>query len=134
MGSDIPIDDVLRLQKDPKLSKELKFVNKVRTIWIQFNFVKAGSPFKGDLESGPAHDLRLAFSLAIDRTQMVSVACAGGVTCSAATGGLITKGLKGDQGDGADATAKFDPAPAKTLLKSGDPTRAKTNNQTSLVH
>ncbi len=48
MGSDIPIDDVLRLQKDPKLSKELKFVNKVRTIWVQFNFVKAGtsaSPF-----------------------------------------------------------------------------------------
>jgi oligopeptide transport system substrate-binding protein len=130
MGSDIPIDDVLRLQKDPKLSKELKFVNKVRTIWIQFNFVKAGSPFKGDLESGPAHDLRLAFSLAIDRTQMVSVACAGGVTCSAATGGLITKGLKGYLGDDADPTAKFDATQAKALLKSGDPTGAKTRNLT----
>jgi oligopeptide transport system substrate-binding protein len=130
MGSDIPIDDVLRLQKDPKLSQQLKFVNKVRTIWVQFNFVKAGSPFAGDLESGPAHDLRLAFSLAIDRTQMVSVACAGGVTCSAATGGLITKGLKGYLGDGADSSAKFDPATAKTLLKSGDPTGAKTRNLT----
>jgi len=130
MGSDIPIDDVLRLQKDPKLSKELKFVNKVRTIWVQFNFVKAGSPFKGDLESGPAHDLRLAFSLAIDRDQMVSVACAGGVTCSAATGGLITKGLKGYLGDGADSSAKFDATQAKALLKSGDPTGAKTKNLT----
>ena len=130
MGSDIPIDDVLRLQKDPKLSKELKFVNKVRTIWVQFNFVKAGSPFAGDLESGPAHDLRLAFSLAIDRAQMVQVACAGGVTCSAATGGLITKGLKGYLGDDADSSAKFDAARAKDLLKSGDPTGAKTKNLT----
>ncbi len=130
MGSDIPIDDVLRLQKDPKLSKELKFVNKVRTIWIQFNFVKPGSPFAGDLESGPAHDLRLALSLAIDRDQMVSVACAGGVTCSPATGGLITKGLKGYLGDGADSSAKFDPVQAKALLKSGDPTGAKTRNLT----
>ena len=130
MGSDIPIDDVLRLQKDTKLSKELKFVNKVRTIWVQFNFVKAGSPFAGDLESGPAHDLRLALSLAIDRNQMVQVACAGGVTCSAATGGLITKGLKGYLGDDADSSAKFDPARAKDLLKSGDPTGAKTKNLT----
>jgi oligopeptide transport system substrate-binding protein len=130
MGSDIPIDDVLRIQKDPTETKLLHFVNKVRTIWVQFNFVKAGSPFKGDLESGPAHDLRLAFSLSIDRTQMVSVACAGGITCSAATGGLITKGLKGYLGDNADPTAKFDPTQAKALLKSGDPTGSKTANLT----
>ncbi len=130
MGSDISPDDILRIQKDPTLSKQLKFVNKVRTIWVQYGFGRADSVFKGDLASGPAHDLRMAFSLAIDRAQLVQVACAGGITCSAADGGLITKGLKGYAGDGSDPLAKFDATQAKTLLKSGDPTGAKTKNLT----
>jgi oligopeptide transport system substrate-binding protein len=128
MGSDTPTADILRIQKDPVESKQLKFVNKVRTIWVQYGF--NFSPFKGDLESGPAHDIRMALSLAIDRNQMVTVACANGVTCSAATGGLITKGLKGYAGDNSDPLAKFDPTQAKALLKSGDPTGAKTANLT----
>jgi len=128
MGSDTPTADILRIQKDPVESKQLKFVNKVRTIWVQYGF--NFSPFKGDLESGPAHDIRMALSLAIDRTQMVNVACANGITCSAATGGLITKGLKGYGGDNSDPLAKFDPTQAKALLKSGDPTGAKTANLT----
>jgi oligopeptide transport system substrate-binding protein len=137
MGSDTPTADILRIQADPTLSKQLKFVNKVRTIWVQFAFGappsgsgRAVSPFAGDLESGPAHDLRMAFSLAIDRTQMVNVACANAITCSAATGGLITKGLKGYVGDNSDPLAKFDLTQAKALLKSGDPTGAKTRNLT----
>src|SRR6266567_3331892 len=130
MGSDISPDDILRIQKDPTLSKNLKFVNKVRTIWVQYGFGRADSVFKGDLASGPAHDLRMAFSLAIDRAQLVQVACAGGITCSAADGGLITKGLKGYAGDGSDPLAKFDATQAKALLKSGDPTGAKTRNLT----
>src|SRR5438132_1341980 len=130
MGSDISPDDILRIQKDPTLSKQLKFVNKVRTIWVQYGFGRADSVFKGDLASGPAHDLRMAFSLAIDRAQLVQVACAGGITCSAADGGLITKGLKGYAGDGSDPLAKFDATQAKTLLKSGDPTGTKTKNLT----
>jgi oligopeptide transport system substrate-binding protein len=130
MGSDTPIADVIRLKNDPVLSKQLKFVNKVRTIWVQYAFGRADSVFKGDLESGPGHDLRLAFSLAIDRDQMVNVACANGITCSAATGGLITKGLKGYVGDNSDPLAKFDATQAKALLKSGDPTGAKTRNLT----
>jgi len=72
----------------------------------------------------------MAFSLAIDRAQLVQVACAGGITCSAADGGLITKGLKGYAGDGSDPLAKFDATQAKTLLKSGDPTGKKTANLT----
>jgi oligopeptide transport system substrate-binding protein len=130
MGSDTPAADILRIQGDPTESKQLKFVNKVRTIWVQYSFGLASSPFKGDLQSGPAHDLRLALSLAIDRTQMVNVACANGITCSAATGGLITKGLKGYLGDNADPLAKFDLTQAKALLKSGDPTGTKTANLT----
>jgi oligopeptide transport system substrate-binding protein len=128
MGSDTPTADILRIQADPTLSKQLKFVNKVRTIWVQYGF--NFTPFKGDLQSGPAHDIRMALSLAIDRTQMVNVACANGITCSAATGGLITKGLKGYAGDNSDPLAKFDVATAKTLLKSGDPTGSKTANLT----
>ena len=137
MGSDTPTADILRIQADPTLSKQLKFVNKVRTIWVQYGFGpppsgsgRAVSAFAGDLESGPAHDLRLALSLAIDRTQMVNVACANAITCSAATGGLITKGLRGYVGDNSDPLAKFDVAQAKTLLKSGDPTGSKTKNLT----
>jgi oligopeptide transport system substrate-binding protein len=130
MGSDISSEDILRIQKDPTESKQLRPVNKVRTIWVAYSFGRADSPFKGDLYSGPAHDLRLALSLAIDRKQLVNVACANGVTCSAADGGLITKGLKGYVGDGTDPLAKFDPTQAKALLKSGDPTGSKTANLT----
>jgi oligopeptide transport system substrate-binding protein len=139
MGSDTPTADILRIQGDPTEGKQLHFVNKVRTIWVQFNFLSTKpssakgpwpSPFAGDLQSGPAHDLRMAFSLAIDRSQLVTVACANGITCSAATGGLITKGLKGYAGDNTDPLAKFDPTQAKALLKSGDPTGTKTANLT----
>jgi oligopeptide transport system substrate-binding protein len=130
MGSDTPTADILRIQKDPTLSKQLHFVNKVRTIWVQYSFSRPESPFKGDLQSGPAHDLRLALSLAIDRAQLVNVACANGITCSAATGGLITKGLIGYAGDNSDPLAKFDVTQAKALLASGDPTGSKTKNLT----
>ncbi len=130
MGSDTPVADILRIQNDPTLSKQLHFVNKVRTIWVQYGFTLPSSVFKGDLQSGPAHDLRMALSLAIDRTQLVNVACANGVTCSAATGGLITKGLIGYVGDNTDPLAVFDAAKAKQLLASGDPTGSKTAHLT----
>ncbi len=127
MGSDIPTADIISIQHDNTLSKQLKFVNKVRTIWVQYAFGpppagsgRAVSQFAGDLQSGPAHDLRMAFTLSIDRNQLVNVACAGGITCSAATGGLITKGLKGYAGDNSDPLAKYDCTTAKQLLQKAE--------------
>ena len=87
MNGNIPPEDVLRIKAGPK-SSELKFIQKTRTTWVGFNYEKG--PFAGTA----GKDLRKAFSLAIDRTKLVDVACSHGVTCSAATGGLISKGLR----------------------------------------
>jgi ABC-type oligopeptide transport system substrate-binding subunit len=87
-----------------------------------------GGPFT--LAGGQtAHDLRMAFALAVDKNKLAEVVC-GNILCSPMTGGLITKGLIGYMGDNADPLAKFDPAMAKTLLKSADPTGTKTANLT----
>ena len=118
MNSDLPPDDVVRIKNDPQKSKDLKLIPKTRTVYVAFDF-KGPSAFTG--LTGAGHDLRLALSLAIDRTQMADLACAHALTCTPATGGLIAKGLKGYQGDNSDPTAKFDLAKAKELLKSADP-------------
>jgi len=89
---------------------------------VGYNFAKG--PFAGTA----GKDLRMAFSLAIDRTKLVDVACSHGSTCAAATGGLISKGLKGYLGDNQDPLAKFDAAKAKQLLQSADPTGSKVKN------
>ena len=76
-----------------------------------------------------AHDLRLAFALAVDKTKLVSVVCQN-IVCTPATGGLIPPTLLGYMGDGQDPLAKFDAAKAKQLLQSADPTGAKTKGLT----
>jgi oligopeptide transport system substrate-binding protein len=119
MNAAIPAEDVLRIKGGPK-SSELKFVPKTRTTWVGFNFKKG--PFAG----AGGKDLRKAFNLAIDRSKMVDVVCSHGITCVAATGGLISKGLKGYLGDNTDPLAKFDAAQAKQLLQSADPSKTKT--------
>jgi oligopeptide transport system substrate-binding protein len=125
MSSDLPPDDVLRIKNDAQKSKDLKLIPKTRTVWVAFDF-KGPSPFTG--LTGAGHDLRLALSLAIDRSQMADLACAHALTCKPATGGLIAKGLKGYGGDGSDPTAKFDVTKAKALLASADPTGALTKS------
>jgi ABC-type oligopeptide transport system substrate-binding subunit len=127
-------DDVLRYKSDPTKSKLLTLYPSARTTWMGFNFVKGpfaarpgtapGQPTSG-LGGDAGKDGRLAFSKAIDRDQLVDVACAKGATCSKATGGFIAKGLKGYLGDNADDTAKFDSAGAKSLLKQWDPDGSK---------
>jgi ABC-type oligopeptide transport system substrate-binding subunit len=127
------VADIQRIQNTSNESKQLLLHPKVRTTWVTFNMVSDSSrPAKGPftLAGGQsAHDLRMAFDLAVDKTKLASVVC-GNILCSPATGGLITKGLTGYLGDNADPLAAFDPAKAKQLLKSADPDGKKTANLT----
>jgi oligopeptide transport system substrate-binding protein len=127
------VADIKRIQATANEKSQLRLQPKVRTTWVSFNMVSdnkrlAKGPFT--LAGGQsAHDLRLAFALAVDKIKLADVVC-GNILCSPATGGLITKGLIGYLGDGADPLGKFDPVQAKTLLKSGDPDGSKTANLT----
>jgi oligopeptide transport system substrate-binding protein len=131
--SGAPVADVLRIQGTPNEKDQLLIHAKVRTSWIDFNMVHSASrPATGPfLLSGgkTAHDLRLAFVLAIDKVQLASIVCKN-ILCQPATGGLIAKGLTGYMGDGLDPLGKFDPVMAKQLLKSADPTGKLTQGMT----
>jgi oligopeptide transport system substrate-binding protein len=117
-------EDVIRYNSDPKLKKELTLNPQARTSWIGYNMCEgpgkpvktctAASPFAGD---GKGKLLREAFSLAVDRDQLIDIACSKGTACVKATGGVITKGLKGYLGDNTDPWAKFDKAQAQQLLQ-----------------
>jgi len=131
--SNAPIADILRIQSSGTEKSQLLLHPKVRTTWVSFNMTADSSrPAKGPfLLSGgqSAHDLRMAFALSIDKTQLASVVCHN-IVCQPATGGLITKGLAGYLGDDQDPLAKFDAAQAKTLLKGADPDGSKTKGLT----
>lgn len=113
-------DDILRYKSDPTKSKELNIYPAARTTWVGFN--QTTGPFKG-LTDG--HDGRQAFAQAIDRDQLVQVACANGATCQKATGGVISKGLKGYLGDGKDTNAVFNKDAAKAEYTKWDPDGSK---------
>lgn len=127
--SNAPVDDILRIQATSNEKAQLLLQPNVRTTWVSFNMVSdskrlAQGPFT--LDGGQsAHDLRLAFALAIDKTKLAQSVCHN-IICSPATGGLITKGLIGYLGDNADPLAAFDVTKAKSLLASADPTGSKT--------
>jgi oligopeptide transport system substrate-binding protein len=113
-------EDLIRYNSDPVLKQQLTLVPLARTDWVGFN-MKTG-PFAG-IDAGKAG--RHAFSTAIDRAQLVDIACSKGTACIAATGGVITKGLQAYLGDGTDPNAKFDAAAAKAEYKAWDPTGSK---------
>src|SRR5262252_4610864 len=122
--SNISVDDILRIQNTSNLKSQLLLHPKVRTTWVDFNLVhsaarQAAGPFL-DSNGASAKDLRTAFALAIDKAKLAEVVCHN-IVCVPATGGLITKGLKGYGGDNTDPLAKFDPNQAKTLFKGADP-------------
>lgn len=126
MNLNFPAADILRISEAPN-KDELHTQAVPVTLWVGLNFEKG--PFQGFTDA--ARDLRRAFAYAIDQEQLVEIACAGGLLCSAANGGLITKGVQGYLGDGADPLATFDPDQAKALLESADPDGSKT---TGLVY
>src|ERR1700680_83968 len=127
--SSLPVADVLRVKGTSSESSQLVLHPKVRSYWASFNMVHdAKRPENGPflLSNGQsAHDLRLAFSLAVDKAKLVNVVCQS-IVCTPATGGLIPPTLLGYMGDNQDPLAKFDVAKAKSLLTSADPTGSKT--------
>jgi oligopeptide transport system substrate-binding protein len=131
--SSLPVADIKRIQATSSESSQLILHPKVRSYWVSFNMVHdakrtAGGPFLlADGQS--AHDLRLAFALAVDKAKLVTVVCQS-IVCTAATGGLIPPTLIGYMGDNQDPLAKFDAAKAKSLLTGADPTGSKTKGMT----
>ncbi|MDQ6878975.1 MAG: peptide ABC transporter substrate-binding protein [Candidatus Dormibacteraeota bacterium] len=127
------VADIKRIQATSSESAQLVLQPKVRTTWVSFNMISDGvraakGPFT--LAGGQAaHDLRMAFALAVDKQKLAQVVC-GNILCLPATGGIITKGLTGYLGDNADPLGAFDVAKAKALLASADPTGTKTKGLT----
>ena len=119
----LPAADVINVQATKRTQLRLTVSN--QSYWVSFNLVAdARRPARGPftLAGGQAaHDMRLAFAMAIDRDQLVKTVCSS-ITCVAATGGLIPRGLLGYLGDGSDPLAVFDPVKARRLLLSADPT------------
>ena len=115
------------IKGNSRFANQLITQPKGRTTWLSFNVgtPATGGPFVG--ESAAAKGLRKAFALAVDKNDLAKTVCHD-VQCTAATGGLITKGLIGYLGDNADPLAKFDAAQAKSLLQQYDPTGKLTAN------
>jgi oligopeptide transport system substrate-binding protein len=128
-----PVAEVLRIQGDANEKSQLLIHPKVTTTWLSFNLAsdanrQARGPFS--LDHGlSAHDLRLAFALAVDKRKLATAVCAD-IACTAATGGLIPKGLTGYMSDGQDLLGQYDPATARQLFQNADPTGAKTRGLT----
>jgi oligopeptide transport system substrate-binding protein len=128
--SNAPVADIVRIQDTLNEKDQLLIRPKVSTTFVSFNMVadpkrQARGPFSLD-QGQSAHDLRLAFALAVDKKKLATSVCSD-VACTSATGGLIPKGLSGYLGDGQDPLGKFDPVMARQLLQSADPTGAKTH-------
>jgi oligopeptide transport system substrate-binding protein len=115
----------VRYTTDPKLKGQLKVVPASLTVWIGFN-LKSG-PFAG-ADTGRAG--RYAFSTAIDRKALSDAVCNQQTACVAATSGLISKGLQGYMGDGADFNTRFDAIAAKAKYKAWDPDGSKVKGLT----
>jgi oligopeptide transport system substrate-binding protein len=116
----LPPTAATRYTSDAKLKGQLTLAPLGTTFWVGFN-LKSG-PFAG-IEEGRAG--RHAFSEAIDRKALVEAVCNQGTTCTEASGGVVSKGLEGYLGDGADHNVKFDAAAAKTEYQKWDPTGSK---------
>lgn len=127
-SANIPLANILAIQASSSEKPDLLTQPKGRTTWVSFSIgYPTGGPFRG--ETAAAKGLRLAFDLAVDKQGLATTVCHN-VTCSAATGGLITTGLIGNGGPNTDPLAKFDVAKAKSLLAQYDPSGSLTKNIT----
>jgi oligopeptide transport system substrate-binding protein len=115
----------VRYTSDPKLKSQLQLIPAGLTFWAGFN-LKTG-PFAG-VDAGRAG--RHAFGTAIDRSALATAVCNHGTACVAATGGLISNGLLGYVGEGADTNTKFDAAAAKAEYLAWDPKQTKVKGLT----
>jgi oligopeptide transport system substrate-binding protein len=115
----------VRYTSDSKLKSQLQLIPSGTTYWIGFNIAKG--PFSS-VPGGRAP--RDAFSAAIDRNALAAAVCNHGTTCTAATGGLISKGLAGYLGDGTDTNTKFDPTAAKAEYLAWDPKKTRVKGLT----
>jgi oligopeptide transport system substrate-binding protein len=113
-GNDVA--NIAALRQDAPRRSEVHTWPIGRTTWVGFN-LQSGL-FSG-IDKG--RQLRQAFSQAIDRKELARAVCQEATICVPATGGMISKGLRGYLGDGADPGAKFDPAGAKATVKRLDP-------------
>jgi oligopeptide transport system substrate-binding protein len=122
-----PLSAVRNFQANPNLKAQFVNIPGGRTTWVGFNFTTGPfAPAAGNIDDPIALAGRRAFSEAIDRNQLVNVACGpGGIVCKPATGGVISKGLKGNLGDNADPNVVFNPTKAKADLATWDPTGTK---------
>jgi len=109
----------VRYTTDAKLKDQLQLVPAGLTYWVGFNM--QSGPFAGDAGKPGRH----AFSTAVDRKALVDAVCSAGTTCTEATGGVLSKGLVGYLGDGADSNARFDPAAARKEYQAWDPNGSK---------
>jgi oligopeptide transport system substrate-binding protein len=125
MNESLTPEDVVRYSNDPQLKAQLTLQPTGRTTWIGFN-LKTG-PFAG-IDAGKAG--RHAFSTAVNRDELVDIACSKGSACVKATGGVIAKGLKGYLGDGINPATKFDAAAALAEYKAWDPDGKKVQGLT----
>ena len=121
----LPPAAATRYTTEPNLKPQLTLVPIGTTFWVGFN-LRTG-PFEG-LEDGRAG--RHAFSTAIDRKALVAAVCNEKTSCIEASGGVVSKGLQGYLGDGADLTEKFDATAAKLEYQTWDPNGTKVKGLT----
>jgi oligopeptide transport system substrate-binding protein len=122
-----PLDAVRNFQANPNLKSQFVNIPGARSTWVGFNFTTGPfAPAGGNIDDPIALAGRRAFSEAIDRTQLVNVACGpGGITCKPATGSIIAKGLQGYTGDNTDPNTVFNADKAKQDLQTWDPNGTK---------
>ncbi|HEX4754684.1 MAG TPA: peptide ABC transporter substrate-binding protein [Candidatus Dormibacteraeota bacterium] len=123
-----PLDAVRNFQANPATASQFLNIPGGRSTWVGFNFTKGPfAPPPGNIDDPVSKAGRLAFSEAVDRTQLVNVACGpGGIVCKPATGGVFPKGLQGYLGDNQDPTMVFNATKAKADLATWDPTGTKS--------